>query len=57
MARERKLALTSLGGRRLREATRLWERAQRRLEKALGPSKTRELTESLLGVAEVLGED
>jgi DNA-binding MarR family transcriptional regulator len=55
--RERKLALTSLGGRRLREATRLWERAQRRLEKALGPSETRELTESLLGLAKVLGED
>jgi len=53
--RERKLALTSLGYRRLREATRLWEQAQRRVEKALGPTKTRELTESLKGAAEVLG--
>ena len=53
--RERKLALTSLGYQRLREATRLWERAQRRVEKALGPTKTRELTESLKGAAEVLG--
>jgi DNA-binding MarR family transcriptional regulator len=54
--RERKLALTGLGYRRLRKATRLWERAQRRVEKALGPTKTRELTESLNGAAEVLGQ-
>jgi DNA-binding MarR family transcriptional regulator len=53
--RERNLALTSLGYQRLREATRLWERAQRRVAKALGPTKTRELTESLKGAVEVLG--
>jgi DNA-binding MarR family transcriptional regulator len=54
--RERKLALTSLGYQRLREATRLWELAQRRVAKALGPTRTRALTESLKGAAEVLGE-
>jgi len=54
--RERRLALTSFGYQRLREATRLWELAQRRVAKALGPTRTRELTESLKGVAEVLGE-
>ena len=54
--RERKLALTSLGYQRLREATRLWELAQRRVAKALGSTRTRALTESLKGAAEVLGE-
>jgi DNA-binding MarR family transcriptional regulator len=54
--RERKLALTSLGYQRLREATRLWELAQRRVAKALGPTRTRALTENLKGAAEVLGE-
>ncbi len=54
--RERKLALTSLGYQRLRKATRLWELAQRRVAKALGPTRTRALTESLKGAAKVLGE-
>lgn len=55
--RERRLALTSLGYQRLREATRPWGLAQRRVAKALGPTKSRVLTESLKGAAEVLGED
>jgi DNA-binding MarR family transcriptional regulator len=53
--RERKLALTGLGYQRLKEATRLWDQAQRRVAKELGPIKARELTENLKSVAEALG--
>jgi DNA-binding MarR family transcriptional regulator len=55
--RERKLTLTGLGYQRLREATRRWEQAQRRVTKALGPGKARGLTESLQEAEAALGGD
>jgi DNA-binding MarR family transcriptional regulator len=55
--RERILELTSLGYRRLKEAIALWEQAQGRVAKGLGPVKLRTLHESLASTAEILRTD
>jgi DNA-binding MarR family transcriptional regulator len=48
--RERKLVLTDLGRRRLKDATKLWAQAQQRVAEVLGPLRGGALTKSLKAV-------
>lgn len=56
-ARERNLALTDLGRQRLQAAMLLWQQAQARVSKTLGPEKTRKLGKSLKRATEALAGD